>query len=77
MDEAHPHPVCDECGLTLHDRLQHVQRWNLCVARLRVVTLDDVVQQLANAFVIPTSRKILERSYADMACGDAGQHRPR
>ena len=74
MNEPNQHPVRNERGLPLGDRLQHRQGGHVCVPRIGVVSCDHIVQQLAHGIRIAPGSEILECPNAYVACGHAGQY---
>ena len=74
MNEAHAHPIRNERGLALRDGFEHRQRGNVGAARLRVVSRDDVVEQLAHCIAIVASREVLEGADTNVAGSHARQH---
>ena len=77
MDEAQVHPLRHQAGLALRHRLQQCQiRLGLPQQR-RVVALQRVVGQPAQALDIAASGKKLEAADPDVAGRHPRQHRPR
>src|SRR4029077_7874951 len=64
-----------EGDLALHDLLEHRQRGYVGLTGGRVVSRDDIVQQLAYSVLIAASGKVLKRPDPHVARGHTGENR--
>ena len=77
VDEADLHPARDERRLARRDRLEECEIRPWRGDELRIMPLDHVIGEQPQRLSILPCREILECADADVAGGDAGQHRAR
>jgi hypothetical protein len=75
MDETDQQPACDEIGLARDDATEQRVIGPLGAEQLRIVPRDDMVGEPANGIGVAANGEELEGPDADVARGDAGQHR--
>ena len=77
MNEAHVHPLGDQCRLALRDPAQQLEiapRGRM-LREVRIVAGDGVVRQLAQTVEFLAGRIELERAHAQMARCHPREHR--
>ncbi len=75
VDEADQQPARDEIGLTRDDAGEQGVIGALCLEQVRIVAGDDVVGEPADRAGVAADGEELEGADADVARGDARQHR--
>src|SRR5436190_15796135 len=74
MDEAHAHPIRNECSLALRDGFEHRQRGNVGAPCFWKVTCDDVVEQQTDRLAIVSGREVLESADTNVTGSHAREH---
>ena len=75
MDEADQQPPRDQFGLARDDAREQRVIGPLGMKQIRIVPGDDVIGEPADRIGVAADGKELEGADADVARGDAGQHR--
>ena len=75
VDEAHQHPSRHQLGLPRDHAIEQRAIRVLLVARIGIVPGDDVVGEQTQRLAIAARGEELESADADVACGNARQHR--
>ena len=76
VDKADVQPPRDQGGLSLNHRFEEIEVSPIRLQQLREMPRHGVVGQRAQGVQVIMRRGVLEGPDADVAGGDAGQHRP-